>query len=310
MIIAQVVRSKVPPTGYGGTERDVYWLSRALAEMGHRVYLVARPGSRPVGAELIGIPHRITRLSDILKVIPSEVDIIHFHYPIEAEPKAPYLITVHGNMGRQEQVLPSTVFLSRDHARRHRSRHFVYNGLDLSEYGDRGGKEDYFLFLAKFLSRKGLDTAICLAKELSFPLIAAGGRRISFRKSIRYVGEVDGEEKRTLLARARALLLPVRWPEPLGLVAIEALASGTPVIASRLGGLREIVSSEVGFLCDTYEEFVEAVRNIDRVNPEDCRKRAAECFSAEVMARNYLKYFERILEKGGLGDEPLVEGYK
>lgn len=310
MIVAQVVRSKVPPTGYGGTERDVYWLSRALAEMGHRVYLVARPGSRPVGAELIEIPLRVNRLSDILKVIPSEVDILHFHYPIETEPGTHYLITVHGNMSRREQVLPNTVFLSRDHARRHRSRHFVYNGLDLSEYSDRGGKEGYFLFLAKFLSRKGLDTAVRLAKELAFPLVAAGGWRISFRKSIRYIGEVDGEEKRALLARARALLLPVRWPEPLGLVAIEALASGTPVIASRLGGLGEIVSAETGFLCDTYEEFVEAIMNIDRIKPEDCRKRAAECFSAEVMARNYLKYFERILEKGDLGEEPLVEAYK
>jgi len=310
MNIAQVVRSKVPPTGYGGTERDIYWLSRALAELGHRVYLVARPGSRPIGAELVEIPPSVRSVAEIMPYLPGDVEIVHFHFKIDKPPPIPFLVTIHGNMMWSEEVPPNTVFQSRDQAQRHGSKHFVYNGVNLNEYGDRGEKSDYFFFMAKFLSRKGLDTAVSLAKDLGFTLIAAGGRRLSLRRNIRYVGEIDGEEKRSLLAKARALLFPIRWPEPLSLVALESLASGTPIITSRVGSMDEIVSSEVGFLCDTYEEFVEAITNIDRINPEDCRKRAAECFSAEVMARNYLKYFERILERGDLGDEPLVEAYE
>lgn len=310
MIIAQVCRSVVPPTGYGGTERDVSWLSEALADMGHRVYLVAHPGSRTVKAELVEIPPKARSVAEIMKHLPGDVEIAHFHFKIDEPPPVPFLVTIHGNMMWHEEVPPNTVFQSRDQARRHGSKHFVYNGVNLSEYGDRGGKEDYFFFMAKFLSRKGLDTAVRLAKDLGFTFIAAGGRRLSFRKNVRYVGEIDGEEKRTLLARARALLFPIRWPEPLSLVALESLASGTPIITSRAGSMDEIVSPEVGFICDTYEEFAEAIRNIDRINPEDCRKRAAECFSAEIMARNYLKYFARILERGNLGEEPLVEAYR
>ena len=82
MNIAQVVRSKVPPTGYGGTERDIYWLSRALAEMGHRVYLVARPGSRPIGAELVEIPPSVRSVAETMPYLPGAVEIVPFHFKV------------------------------------------------------------------------------------------------------------------------------------------------------------------------------------------------------------------------------------
>jgi len=306
MIIAQIINSRVPPFGYGGTGRLVTWLSRALIRLGHRVVLLAAPGSRLAGADLVEIPPRVKSPDEILKLVPPEVDLLHFFFPPGKEPSRPYLITICGNMSPGEKVSPNTVFLTRDHALRHGSRHFVGCGLDLDDYEFRREKDDYFLFISKFLFRKGLDTALGLARDLDLNLVVAGGWRPSFRKKTRFAGDVGGEEKRRLLAGARALLFPIRWPEPFGLVSIEALASGTPVIAARVGSLPEIITPETGFLCDTYDDFVRAIGRVDEINPEDCRERVEQLFTSECMARNYLRYYQRILEKGRLGENPLV----
>ena len=113
---------------------------------------------------------------------------------------------------------------------------------------------------------------------------------------------VGGEQKRRLLAGARALLFPIRWEEPFGIVVAEALASGTPVIASRRGSLPELVPPEVGFLCDTEDEFVEAVGRIDEIDPAACRRRAEERLDASRMAADYLELYRRALE--GRLEEP------
>ena len=307
MIIAQIINSRVPPFGYGGTGRLVAWLTKSLISLGHRVVLLAEPGSRLAGAELVEIPPGVKSPDEILQLVPPEVDLLHFFFPPGKEPSRPYLITICGNMSPGEKVSPNTVFLTRDHARRHGSRHFVGCGLDLDEYEFRRKKNDYFLFISKFLFRKGLDTALRLARDLDLNLVAAGGWRPSFRKKTRFAGDVGGEEKRELLARARALIFPIRWPEPFGLVSIEALASGTPVIASRVGSLPEIITPETGFLCDTYDEFVTALGRVGEIDPEACRKRVEQFFTSECMARNYLRYYEQIIGKGGLGEKPLAE---
>lgn len=306
MIIAQIIKSRVPPVGYGGTERLICWLSRALLKLGHRVVLLAAPGSKLAGAELVEIPPRAGSPEEIRQLIPPEVEISHFFFPPESEPSRPYLVTICGNMNPRERVLANTVFLTRDHARRHGSRHFVYCGLDQDDYEFRREKDDYFLFISKFLFRKGLDTALELARDLDLELVAAGGWRPSFRKKTRFAGDVGGEEKRKLLSGARAMIFPIRWPEPFGLVAIEALSSGTPVIATRVGSLPEIISPEAGFLCDTYEEFAGAIGRVGEIDPENCRKRVSQLFTSETMARNYLRYYERILEKGRLGNELVI----
>jgi glycosyltransferase involved in cell wall biosynthesis len=306
MIIAQIINSRVPPFGYGGTGRLVAWLSKSLVGLGHRVVLLAAPGSRLEGTELVEIPPGADSPDEILPLVPPEVDLLHFFFPPGKEPSRPYLVTICGNMSPGEKIIPNTVFLTRDHARRHGSRHFVYCGLDQDDYEFRREKDDYFLFISKFLFRKGLDTALQLARDLDLELLAAGGRRPSFRKKTRFAGDVGGEEKRRLLARARAMIFPIRWPEPFGLVAIETLASGTPVIATRVGSLPEIVTPETGFLCDTYDEFARAIGRVGEINPENCRKRVEQLFTSECMARNYLRYYQRILEKGSLGAEPLI----
>ncbi|MDD5223970.1 MAG: glycosyltransferase family 4 protein [bacterium] len=307
MIIAQIIKSRVPPVGYGGTERVVDWLSRALIRLGHRVVLVAPPGSRLAGGELVEIPPGANSPDEIMALVPPEAELLHFCFPPGKEPSRPGLVTIHGNMGFDEVPGRNTVFLSRDHARRHGSRHFVYNGLDPDDYEFRREKDDYFLFLSKFLFRKGLDAALGLARDLDLNLVAAGGRRPSWRKKTRFVGDVGGEEKRRLLAGARALIFPIRWPEPFGLVVIEALASGTPVIAARVGSLPEIITPETGFLCDTYDDFVRAIGRVGEIDPEACRKRVEELFTSECMARNYLRYYGQILEKGGVGEKSLAE---
>lgn len=141
---------------------------------------------------------------------------------------------------------------------------------------------------------------------MRFKLIVAGGWKLSFRKNIRFIGEVDDREKAELLAGARALIFPTNWEEPFGLVTIEALASGTPVITTNKGAMPELVTPDVGFRCNTFEEFKEAINRIDEISPRKCRERVEENFTAEIMTGKYRNAYEKIIQTGsleGLGEE-------
>ncbi len=302
MHVAVASHYRLPVTGYGGTERVVVAVVRGLAALGHRVTLLAAPGTRMPEATVIEVPP--TRLTDpaadLDALVPPDVDILHTHFPVRRMLRRPFVQTFHGNLRAGEVVPPNNIFVSRDHARRYGSDVFVYNGLDPGDYIYRNGKGDYDLFLGRLHSIKGYRWAVAGAKRTGRRLIVAGGWRPSFRRNIRYVGRVDGAKKAELLAAARCLWVPALWDEPFGLTTIEALLSGTPVLGTRRGALPEVITPEVGALCDTLEEMMAAAASIHTRSPAACRARAERYFSHHVMAQEYLRMYRSLLETGRL----------
>lgn len=287
----------VPVEKYGGTERVVVWLTDALARLGHEPVLLTPPGSRSDSARVVPVPRDVVERAEedpgfaLDPHLPDGLDVLHCHSEVRCRVEVPRITTIHGN-GEPGRFGPRHVFVSRDHMERMEGRHFVHNGLDPDEFDCREDREDWFLFLSKARwSVKGVDRAERVARRAGIQLVIAGGWRFNWSRRITSVGMVDGERKRRLLSRARGLIFPVRWEEPFGLVVVEALASGTPVVASRRGSLPELVSPDVGFLCDDEDDFAEAVHRVDGIEPAACRRRVEERFTAERMARRYLELY-------------------
>jgi glycosyltransferase involved in cell wall biosynthesis len=297
MHIALYTHSRLPVRGYGGTQRVVVWLARGLAELGHRVTLLAPSGSRVPEANLVGLDLMEIRRPafDLTVLLPSSVDILHTHAPLAMAPSHPHVFTLHGNRRPGSSAAANTIFLSADHARRHGRTAFVYNGADPSEYIFRTRKTGYDLFLGRLHSIKGYRWAVEGAKRSGKQLIIAGGWRLSLRRSLRYVGSVDGGRKAELLANADCLWMPALWDEPFGLTLVEAMMSGTPVLGTRRGALPEIVSPEVGALGDTLEELVDLRPSIAHCDPQACRSRAEGWFSHTRMAEEYVRMYRHYL---------------
>jgi glycosyltransferase involved in cell wall biosynthesis len=295
---------RLPVEGYGGPQRVVVALVRGLAALGHRVTLLAQPGTKvPEAAKIVEVAPRLLKDSaaDLKKLIPEGTDILHAHFPLKQGPQGlPFVQTLHGNWKPDTPLPPNTIFLSRDHAKRHGSSIFVHNGLDPAEYIFRGRKEQWDLFLGKLHSDRGYIWAMEAAKRTGRQLIIAGGWRPTFTGTVKYVGEVDGKRKAVLLARARCLWMPAQWDEPFGLPTIEALFSGTPVIGTRRGALPEIVTPAVGVLRDTLDELILAADKVTTLDPRACRERAERQFTHLVMAENYVRMYQHVQQTGEL----------
>jgi glycosyltransferase involved in cell wall biosynthesis len=232
--------------------------------------------------------------------VPPAADLLHSHVPLQTSPAVPHLFTWHGNARRGEPLPPNVVFLSADHARRHGRTAFVYNGLDPAAYRVSPTKQDYHLFIGRLRTAKGWPWAIEGARRAGRRIILAGGWRPTFRRGVRFVGVVDGERKARLLAEARCLWMPAQWPEPFGLTLIEALASGTPVVGTRLGSLPEIVDGETGGLGNTLDELVALVPSVERLAPDACRGRVERFFTHRTMAEGYLRMYAEYVRTGTL----------
>jgi glycosyltransferase involved in cell wall biosynthesis len=309
MHVAVASHHRLPVEGYGGTQRVVVALVRGLVTLGHRVTLLAQPGTKIPEAKVVEVPPRDLKNPsvDLTPYVPGDADILHVHFPVKGPSKTVRFVqTLHGNLKPGSPVPPHNIFLSRDHARRYGSATFVHNGLDPAEFFFRKRKEQWDLFLGRLHSAKGYHWAVEAAKRTGRTLIVAGGWRPSFAANVKYVGEVDGGKKRALLARARALWMPALWDEPFGLTTIEGLFSGTPVLGTRRGALPEIVSPEVGALRDTLEELIEASRTIGTRDPGACRAHAERYFTHLVMAEEYVRMYRGMLETGRLPEGRVV----
>ena len=295
---------RLPVEGYGGPQRVVVALVRALAALGHRITLLAQPGTKVAeAAKIVEVAPRLLKDSnlDLKKFLPDNADILHAHFPLKQGPKGlPFVQTLHGNWKPNMPLPPNTIFLSRDHAARHGSTAFVYNGLDPAEYIYRRRKEQWDLFLGRLHSDRGYHWAVDAAKRTGRPLIIAGGWRPSFTGGIKYVGEVGGKRKAVLLARARCLWMPAQWDEPFGLPTIEALFSGTPVLGTKRGALPEILTPDVGALASSLEEMITAAQTIGTRAPEACRARAERHFTHVKMAESYVRMYEGMTKSGTL----------
>jgi glycosyltransferase involved in cell wall biosynthesis len=306
--IALIVDAVIPALLYGGTERQVYWLACELLRRGHEVTVVARPGSFVPGARMVFAASR----KESFSLVPADVDIVNAHAgtPPEGFGKA-CIMTSHGN-GTPPTDRLNWSFVSRDHAARHGRRTFVYNGLPPEEHYFSAAKSDRLLFFSRInRASKNVTKAMQLAIRHDFEMDLAGGRcwelltrskvrqegafRLAGDPRFRFHGMLGGWEKAPLFAEARALLFPIRGAEAFGLVVIEALLAGTPVIASPLYAMPELITPEVGFLCESDEDFEAAFAGLDRIDPRACRAHAAERFSIARSAEGYLELYERVL---------------
>ncbi len=298
----------LPAPRYGGTQRMVVWLARGLATAGHRVTLIAGHGSRVPEATVISVAVDAARgpAFDIRPLLPPGLDILVTYAPLRVKPDHPWLRVLPGNRKPGLKAAPNIIYLSRDHARRHGSETFVYNGLDPAEFQFRRDKDDYDLFLGRLHASKGYRWAVAGAKRLRRRLLLAGGWRPSLSRYVKYVGSVGGTRKAELLAGAGALWMPALWDEPFGITLIEAMVSGTPVLGTRRGSLPEIVSPEVGALGDTLDELVGLRGRLDATAPEACRAHVERHFTHRVMAEGYLRMFRAYLATGVLPEGELL----
>ncbi len=300
MHIAIYFHGRVPVRGYGGTQRVIVWLARGLLELGHRVTLLAAPGSLLQGATVLPVDPPGSPGFNLDARLPSGVDLLHSHAPLAVPPRCAHVITLHGNLRSGTTAPRNTIFLSADHARRYGRSAYVHNGVDPSDYSFRADKSDYDLFLGRLHAVKGYRWAIAGARAAQRPLVLAGGWRPTLRRGVRYVGTVGGERKAAWLAGARCLWMPAQWEEPFGLTTIEALVSGTPVLGTRRGALPEIVTPGVGALGDSLESLIELRPSLDRVDPYACRKHIERSFTHLTMAAAYVRMYRHYLATGTL----------
>jgi glycosyltransferase involved in cell wall biosynthesis len=325
--------SPVPPTTYGAIETQLHYLATGLQAAGHDVLLVA-PGDSTcpvplrspfptahgpdqwISAELVNAAEGYDALS--------EVDVVHDHTlagPLLAERvrRFPVVTTMHwtleGPIGRLYerlgQALP-LVAISRAQTRSAphvRVAAVIHHGVDAADFpvGDGGG--GYCAFLGRMSPDKGVHLAIRAAKAAGIPLRIAAKMstkdeaayfdaliRPELGSAVDYLGEARRQEKLELLAGARCLLVPIQWNEPFGLVMIEAMACGTPVVAFARGAAPEVVEhGENGFLCEDSNAMTEAIGRLDEINRLRCRASIEGSFSARRMTAQHLTLYERIL---------------
>ena len=277
--------------------------------------------------------YRSIAIGELLR-LSKDFDVIHNHagftiLPIVQALKAPVFHTLHGTYTNKHYL---TIF--RKYAQ---SGYFVpiskaqaavlpdvsmtravYHGIRVTDYKYQDkATSDTLLFLGRLSRVKGAHTAIKIAQASKHKLIIAGpldvaraGGKKYFEeeikphidnKQIRYIGEVQGKKKRDLLANSKALLFPIEWVEAFGLVMIEALMSGTPVIAYDIGSPKEVISSGVtGYVCPrgNIKKMVEAVKSVAGIDRAQCRREAIERFSADIMVKNYLEVFKEKIKNG------------
>ncbi|MCV7102286.1 glycosyltransferase family 4 protein [Mycobacterium palustre] len=267
------------------------------------------------------------------------VDIVHDHTfagPMNAPTYhalgVPTMVTVHGPIDddlypyyrelstdvglvaisdRQRELAPDLNWIGR-----------VHNALRVEEWPFQAEKDDYALFLGRFAPYKGAHLALEAAHEAGLPLVLAGKcseppEREYFEDCVRPLltdndhvfGEADAVSKRRLLARARCLLFPIRWEEPFGIVMIEAMVCGTPVVALRGGAVAEVVVDGVtGLVCDRAEELPAAIRRAQTLDPHACRRHVATNFGVAQFGSAYEKIYRDVLHQASGGRRMRSQG--
>lgn len=317
----------VPPVGYGGTELVVDTLTRALERQGHEVVVFATRDSRVKRLKACFAravwppdPHaELLHCRFAARVIQAEAfDVVHAHAPsmlaFASDLPAAMVYTLH------HEARPGlSAFYKRVDGVRHvaisarqaeladpPARDVVHHGLDPELYPMVGPGGDAAFFLGRLSHTKAPDLAIEAARRAGLPIVVAGrfhadddgpeweeelGALLE-RPHVRWIREADLATKRRRFARSRALLAPLRWEEPFGLVMIEALLAGCPVIAYPRGAAPEIVEDGVtGFLVRNVREMAAALRRVTLLDRPDIQARARARFSADRMADRYLAIY-------------------
>ncbi len=325
----------VPPPTYGGTELVIDNLMRGLFAAGHDVLLYATGDSTcPVptawtlpeaaGTVAVGTP---TELQHVIKayeaVLEWGADIVHDHTlvgPVYAARFAvPVVTTNHGpfdsELGDCYRTIARTVpLIAISHHQASTAQAtpiaaVIHHGVDIDSFPFGTGSGGYALFLGRMSPTKGAHVAARVARAAGVPLVIAAKMREPAERAyfetevapllgggIEYIGEVGGTAKLALLADATCLLNPLAWPEPFGMVMIEALACGTPVVATPCGSVPEIVDEgRTGFVGGDERALVDVLGRVGEIERAVCRKAASERFSTERMVRDHLDLYHKVL---------------
>jgi len=329
----------VPPALYGGIERVIHWLVDGLVARGHHVVLFANPESRvngtlapyrlPCGVRVVDDVRNAGTIAS--RVIREGFDIIHsfgrlaYMAPLALH-RTPKL------MSYQRPITPRSIRMARllfgdsiqfTACSRHMiapvsangTWHVVYNGVPLSafQYQPHVESDAPLVFLGRVEFIKGTHIAIDVAERTGRRLIIAGNIASEHRhyfetqvkpfvdgRRIEYVGPVDDREKNLLLGQAAALLMPILWDEPFGIVMAEALACGTPVVGLRRGSVPEVVEEGVtGWLADDADGLVAGIERVGVLNRSACRQAAETRFSDRQIVGRYEAVYRSIVKTRG-----------
>jgi glycosyltransferase involved in cell wall biosynthesis len=271
------------------------------------------------------LAHHVRLVEQVLQR-KDDFDIVHFHidylhFSMSRREDLPQLTTLHGRLDIPDLVPLFREFaempvVSISDAQRHplpwiNWQGTVHHGMPEDTFLPRSGSGNYLAFLGRISPEKGVDQAIEIAKRSGMPLkIAAKVDRTDKsyfeshvkpmldHKLVEFVGEISDLEKNEFLGNASALLFPINWSEPFGIVLIEAMACGLPIIAYPLGSVREIIEDAVsGFLVHNIEEAAAALKNLSAIDRRKCRRAFEERFSVKRMAQEYLTIYDRIIKR-------------
>jgi glycosyltransferase involved in cell wall biosynthesis len=302
----------VPPKDYGGTQREVHYLTEELVRRGHKVILFAKKGSTARSTQTFEYPSndRTEQLAFIKKNLPSDVDFIHDHYGIVAKTNPP-IPTIRSSHSKGVSGVQIPVYVSKTILRKYGKNkgYYVHNGIRVEDYRYRKKKKGYRLFLGRIIKQKGVHHAVEVAKKTGKDLILAGpindkkyfNAKIKphLNKHIRYIGPVGGSKKMDLLSRASCVLFTSTWDEPFGLVLIEALASGTPVLGFKKGGaVPEVLKGLPQLLCSNTKDMTNKVQKRSKFpSARACRSYVQKNFSDRSMTDKFLKLYKKIIKE-------------
>ena len=325
----------VPPKLYGGTERVVAVLTDELVRQGHSVTLFASGDSRTLAElvpaceraqRLMGCVDPLAGHMLMIEQIvqrADEFDIIHFHvaplhFPLARRMSTPHLTTMHGRLDLPDLVplyeeFSELPLVSISDAQRIPLPHqnwagTVHHGFPEREFRFHPGPGTYLAFLGRISREKRVDRAIEIAKACGWPLKIAAKvdpTDVLYFKNeiaplmnhplIEFVGEITDAEKSAFLGQARALLFPIDWPEPFGLVMIESLACGTPVVAYRGGSVDEVIDHGLtGFVVDDLPQAIDATKRTHTLDRRACRDAFTRRFSSARMASAYVRLYRQL----------------
>ena len=326
----------VPPPKYGGTELFIAQLAEGLKASGVDVVVYTNGESTvsvetrwlyknkqwPLRGEIFDNIEDFNHASWSIQDAAADCDIIHLNNVpalmfTRFVKSSKFLYTVHhvheDHLSRLYQFFPEVEYVTisdfqREHEAMPRMR-TIHHGIDLSWYRLQSSKREYLSFLGRIAPIKGTHIAIEIAKKSGIPLKIAGEVQPLFRdyfetkikphidgKFIEYVGEADVQLKNELLGNSLAMLFPIQWNEPFGLVMIEAMACGTPVLALSGGAVEEVVKDGIsGFVCRSADEMVVRAKSIAGVfNPSNIRQYCQQYFSVDRMAADYLALYQEL----------------
>ena len=326
----------VPPKYYGGTERVVYNLAEDLVDMGHEVTLFASGNSQTRARLVPAVERslRLAQVVDglaphvlmIEKVFQerSNFDLIHFHIdhlhlPFLRRHRVPALTTFHGRLDIPDIVplykeFRDLSFTSISNSQRKPLAWLnwegtVYHGLQKEAFQLHSKPGAYLAFLGRISPEKGVEPAIEIAKKFGMKLKIAAKVDDADRKyfessveallkdvAVEFIGEITDSEKNEFLGNAFATLFPICWPEPFGLVMIESMACGTPVVAYSRGSVPEVMSDpRGGYIVSNVDEAVNALRKLETFDRGQCRQLFEERFVSTRMTQQYLEIYERLI---------------